>query len=130
MRALDTCILARWVLRDDPAQAAVADDLLAQPFFLGVSVLVELSWVLESSGGMGRETLARTLAELVSLPTAWVQNADGVRWAIERFAQRGDFADLMHVANSTPAAGFITFDKAIVKDAGPNAPVPVELIGS
>jgi predicted nucleic-acid-binding protein len=125
MIAVDTCVLARWVMRDDPAQTDVADAVLAQSFYLGVGVLVELGWVLGSVGRMSRSEVARTFASLLGLPTACVQNETHVRWAVERFATHGDLSDLLHIANSVEADGFATFDAKISKQAGPNPPVSV-----
>ena len=128
MIAVDTCILARWVMRDDPAQAEIADAVLAEPFYLGIGVLVELSWVLGSVGKMPRSQIARTFATLLGLPTAYVQNEVHVRWAVERFSTTGGLADLLHLANSIDADAFVTFDARISKQAGPNAPVRVVLL--
>ncbi len=128
MIAVDTCVLARWIMRDDPAQAESADALLAQPFFLGVTVLVELNWVLGSVGQMERRLIARAFASLLGLPTAYVQHEALVRWAVERFASQGDFADLIHLCNSTDADLFATFDKRLVRHAGSNAPIPVKAL--
>lgn len=125
MIAVDTCVLARWVLRDDPVQTKIADAVLAQPFYLGASVLVELGWLLGSAGQMKRSQIARTFAALLGLPTACVQNEAHVRWAVERFAAKGDLADLLHIANSTEAVAFATFDKRLVAQAGPNSPAKV-----
>ncbi|MEQ1640976.1 MAG: type II toxin-antitoxin system VapC family toxin [Novosphingobium sp.] len=128
MIAVDTCVLVRWVLRDDPAQADVADAVLAQPFFLGVGVLVELGWVLGSIGKMSRSDMARTFETLLGLPAACVQNETHVRWAVERFSTRGDLAELLHIANSVAANAFATFDAKLLKQAGPNAPVKVQAL--
>lgn len=128
--ALDTCILARWVMRDDKAQAEAADTLLARPFFIGQTVLLELGWLLRTAGRMDRAQLAETLQTLTGLPTAVVENADRVRWAIERYAQRGDLADLLHVANAVGVRSIATFDRKFVRDATPNAPTQVELAGA
>jgi predicted nucleic-acid-binding protein len=128
MIALDTCVFARWVMRDHPEQTKIADSLLAQPFYLGIGVLIELGWVLQSVGGMSRADLARALAALLGLPTACVQNEAHVRWAVERFAAQGDLADMLHIANSTEAEALATFDAKMVRQAGPNAPVPMRLL--
>lgn len=128
--AVDTCVLVRWVLRDDADQAAAADALLAKPFFLGVSVLVELAWVLRTIGGMDRNQMARALGRLMGLPTAYVEDEAHMRWAVERFSSRGDFADLAHVAHSAEAEAFVTFDRALVSDAGPHSPTPIEILAS
>ena len=130
MIAVDTCVLVRWVLRDDGRQAVAADAQLALPFFLGVSVLVELGWVLATIGRMSRPQIARALESLLGLPTAIVEHETHVRWAIQRYAAMGDLPDLIHLANSTDADGFVTFDKALLREAGPNAPVPVSILES
>ncbi len=128
MIAVDTCVLARWVMRDDPKQTEIADAILAQPFYLGVGVLVELGWVLSSVCRMSRAELARTLATLLGLPSACVQNETHVRWAVERYGVKGDLADLLHIANSVDANAFATFDAKMPKQAGPNAPVKVRAL--
>ncbi len=112
-------------MRDDTVQAAAADAVLGQPFQITTSVLVELGWVLGSIGGMGRSDLARSLGLILNLPTANVEGGSVVRWAVERFATTGDLADLVHLASSTGAEAFGTFDKQLLKDAGPNAPIIV-----
>jgi predicted nucleic-acid-binding protein len=128
MIAVDTCILARWVMRDDPGQTEIADAVLAAPFYLGIGVLVELNWVLGSVGGMPRKHIARTFATLLGLPTACVQNEVHVRWAVERFATSGDLADLLHIANSVEANAFATFDTKITRQAGPNSPLKINTL--
>ena len=128
MIAVDTCILVRWLLRDDADQAAAADALLARPFFLGIGVLVELAWVLRTVGGMNRSQMARALGRLLGLPTAYVEDEAHIRWAVERFSSRGDFADLAHVAHSAQTERFVTFDRALVRDAGPHSPTPIEVL--
>ena len=130
MIAVDTCVFVRWVLRDDDAQAAVADRLLAAPFHVSISVLVELGWVLGSVGRMNRFTVAQALATLLGLPTAVIEREDHVRWAVERFAAQGDLADLLHLAGAVDAEAFATFDRGLVRAAGPNPPVRVDLLES
>jgi predicted nucleic-acid-binding protein len=128
MRAVDTCVLARWILRDDARKAAAADAMLAEPFFVGASVLVELGWVLRTVGGMDRTQLSRSMRRLLGLPTACVEHEAHVRWAVERFSSRGDLADLVHVAHSIEAGAFATFDQRLLGDAGPHSPVPIETV--
>jgi predicted nucleic-acid-binding protein len=50
MISLDTNILARFLLNDDPVQFKLARDLLAHPnnYTAPPTVLLELVWVLES----------------------------------------------------------------------------------
>lgn len=49
MRAVDTNVLARYYLRDDAAQARVADRILSDgDVFVPKTVVLELEWVLRS----------------------------------------------------------------------------------
>jgi len=60
MIALDTNILARFLLQDDPAQFKLAKDLLAQNavYTAPPTVILELVWVLESYDCTRKESLA------------------------------------------------------------------------
>jgi predicted nucleic-acid-binding protein len=129
MIALDTNVVARFVLNDDPDQTAVAVQLLAEPSTLSHTVLLELAWLLSARFGMGRAILAETLADVVALPNVMVADLEMVSWAIERFAAGADFADMMHLIGARMAAGrFATFDRRLAAQAGPSAPLPVETL--
>ncbi|MBA3897267.1 MAG: type II toxin-antitoxin system VapC family toxin [Sphingomonadaceae bacterium] len=125
MIALDTNVLVRWILRDDPAQSPKADEILAEPFFMSTSVLTELGWALGSIAGMTRAEIARSVALLLRLPTANIAHAAEVRWAVERFATRGDWEDLIHIATSVGADAFGSFEKKLVREVGANAPMTI-----
>ena len=125
MIALDTNVLVRWIARDDPVQSAHADEILQEPFFVSPSVLTELGWVLQTRIGMDRAKIAFSVSKLMSLPTANLPFAANLRWAVERYATQGDWGDLIHIATSTEAEAFGSFEKQLVKQAGPNAPVPI-----
>lgn len=48
MRAVDTNVLARYYLRDDPVQSPLAASLLAAgDVFVPKTVVLELAWVLQ-----------------------------------------------------------------------------------
>ena len=49
MIALDTNVLARWILRDDAEQAEIAESVLSGPCWVGATVFLELGWVLLNS---------------------------------------------------------------------------------
>lgn len=125
MIALDTNVFARWIMRDDATQCAVADQALGEPFLITNSVLMELGWVLQSVAGMGRAEIARSLGLILRLPTANISDASTVRWAIERFSEAGDLPDLIHLASATEADSFATFDSRISRQAGSLAPLPI-----
>ena len=127
MNAVDTNIIARYILQDDPKQAAIATKLLAEPCFASDTVLVELAWLLSSRYGVGRADLAATLHDLLRLPALSVSNDALIGWAIDRFATGADFADMMHIVSGRQADRFLSFEKRLSALAGPDAPIPVEL---
>jgi predicted nucleic-acid-binding protein len=126
--SLDTNILVRWITRDDAAQTALADQMLAQPCWICASVLVELGWVLETSARLSRDQLSYAVNVLLSLPMVQVENMNALRWAIERYNQGADWADMIHLANSGVVTVFATFDKRLSRQAGPNPPIAIKTL--
>ena len=119
MIALDTNILARYLLDDEPAQARAARRLLANAkaeYWIPVTVVLELAWVLRK-GDAPRSVVMERLRDLLSLRNVRVQNADPVFQALRWAAQGMDLADALHLVLSGKAERFATFDEALVKQA-------------
>ncbi len=117
MIALDTNILARYLLDDEPAQARAARRLLADTkaeYWIPVTVVLELAWVLRK-GDAPRSVVMERLRDLLSLRNLRVQNADLVFQALRWAAQGMDLADALHLVLSGKAERFATFDEALVK---------------
>lgn len=130
MISLDTNVLVRWVMRDDPVQRDIADVIMARPFFVPISVFMEFGWVLRSVFGLTRVQIAEAAALVVNLPTANLPFFENLRWAIERYASEGDWEDMIHLATSNDADAFGTFEKRLARQAGPNTPVPIKNLNS
>ncbi len=128
MRAIDTNVAARFLLADDPEQATLAIDIMAGSVFVPITVLLELGWLLTSRYRQPRDVVATALLDMVDLPKVTVNDPALVRWALNRFAQGGDFADMLHLIAARDAAGFATFDRAIAAAAGPDSPVAIETL--
>lgn len=128
VKSFDTNILARFITQDDPVQAPLAISAMAQPGFVADTVLLETAWLLSSRYGIDRRELAAQLRDLLSLPQLSVSDPGAVAWAIERFADGADFADMMHIVGSRGADAFVTFEKKLADRAGPASPVPVEIL--
>lgn len=114
MRAIDTNIVVRLVVRDDPDQYAMAKALLSGGNTLILpTVLLEAEWVLRSRYKLGRRRIAEGLGDVCGLDGVSVLSADAVAATITRYAQAGDFADLLHLAlaEEANAATFTTFDR-------------------
>ena len=129
MKALDTNVLARWVLRDDHAQAVAADAILRDPCHVPLSVMLELGWVLGKSLRLPRKVVAAMLERILDLEGIAVENASGLRWSLERYRAGADWADAVHViACAQTASAFATFDNGLVRKLKTAAPIPIQLI--
>jgi len=127
MRSVDTNIVLRYILNDDPAQAEVAGKILSHPCLVGLGVLMEAAWVMRSNYGLSRSTIAAALETLVDIETVRVVDGVGVRWALDRYRDHGaDLADMLHIVASKGVSSFASFEKQLAKQAGPDTPVTVE----
>lgn len=117
MRAIDTNVLVRYLVGDDARQAQAARRLVEhEPVWLGLTVLLEAIWVLESAYAFPPAAIAEGVELFLGLPNVHVEGATQVARALE--AQRGgaEFADALHVACSVPsAASFATFDRHLAR---------------
>ena len=111
MRAVDTNVLVRALVRDDEAQAARAEALLqADTVYVPVTEVFELEWVLRSRYAFAPKRVAQVLEMLVSLPNVVVGERACVLAATAKVAQGWDFADALHHALSRGCDDFVTLD--------------------
>lgn len=135
MIALDTNVLVRYLVRDDPDQAGAADAVFAElrpdrQGFIGREVVVELVWVLERSYRFGRPAIATVLEGLLAAPEIVVENADDLAEAIGRYERQGiGLADLMILAAARRAGArpLISFDRRLARV--PGVTVPGDILG-
>jgi len=124
--ALDTNVLVRFLVQDDPVQAQVATEIMDglrddDPGFVGREVLVELVWVLSRAYGFARADIATAIDGLLSATELVVETSDDVGAAVERYRNDGfDFADLMIAAAARRAGSrdLVTFDRKIARLPG------------
>lgn len=134
MRALDTNVLARFFIDDaDDAQAAKqrpsAVAALSERAFVAVTVLLELEWVMRGFYGLPPTDISRVLRALSSIEHITLEDRSAVLMALDAFDQGLDFADALHMARSSRASGFATFDQRLAKRAKDLAlSPPVELL--
>jgi predicted nucleic-acid-binding protein len=115
--ALDTNVLARYLLGDEPSQARAARRLLENAkaeYWVPITVVLELAWVLRKAEAPRRVVIEK-LRDLLSLQNMRPQNADQVYQALRWAAQGMDLADALHLVMSGKAEGFATFDEVLVK---------------
>lgn len=128
MIAVDTNVLARWVLRDDEEQFLIAERILAGPFWLGWTVILELGWLLSSYAGLSRKQLCEVFEIILALPGIELDRREHLLWVLDRYRRQGDFADLVHIASTSPGTSFVSFERRLSRHAGPNSPVPVQRV--
>ena len=118
MISVDTNLLARFLLKDDPAQfrRAVAALQSDEEVFIPITVLLELAWVLKARETTREEILA-SLEGILALPHVRAQHAEAVRVALRWVDGGMDFADALHLALSGKATKFITFDTTLARRA-------------
>ncbi len=120
MIAVDTNVLVRLLVGDDLTQRDRAAALFthANAIFIAKTVLLEAAWVLQSAYAFPRKEVAEALGKLAGLPNVIVEDAKRVAQALGH-AQRGvDVADALHVASSSGAETFYTFDQRLIRQAG------------
>lgn len=122
--AVDTNVLVRFLTHDHAAQAQIAEAVLRDGFLLCSTVLIETEWVLRSSYGWPRDRIAHALYALMDMPEL-LGAPTGSAWAIDRFADGADLADMLHLCGSENATAFATFDRRLDAAAGSNPPVAI-----
>lgn len=126
MIGLDTNVLVRYVMQDDPKQSQKASRLIESltaetPGFVPVVALVELVWILISCYGLTREEVSRALDGLLRAKEIVLERAEQVSQALRTFGtSSADFADCLieRTSAATGCGKTMTFDAGAAKFAG------------
>lgn len=127
MQGLDTNVLVRYLVQDDPKQAKVASNFIEthcsteSPCFIGHVTLCELAWVLESNYDQGRPAIAAIIEQLLQVGQLEVGEPDIVWRALDDYkASNADFPDhlMARINQSAGCEHTVTFDKRASKQPG------------
>lgn len=127
MIGLDTNILVRYLVQDDPAQSRKATDLIERrltennPGFISVVAMAETAWVLERAYGLPLGAIALAIESILQVETLIVENEQEVFTAtIALKDERGSFADALIGALGAKAgcSQTLTFDKKAARLPG------------
>ena len=114
MIAVDTNLLVRYAVNDDPEQALMAATFFNENHCLVQhTVLLETVWVLaaKSTYNMPKEEVVSWVRRILGLPNVSTQDDVAVGKALEWYEAGMDFADALHFATSSEVRGFVTFDR-------------------
>jgi predicted nucleic-acid-binding protein len=127
MIGLDTNVLVRYVVQDDPIQSAKATAWIeerltsANPGFISVVAMAETVWVLERTYGFAAQDIAAAVERLLQADVLVVENEQQVFAAmIALKGNQGSFADALIAAlgNRAGCSGTLTFDRKALRLAG------------
>lgn len=117
MIALDTHLLVRALVADNPEQVAVVRRLIAgDSVFISRTVLLEAEWVLRARYKKNRAELHEVFTALLETDNAVIETSEAVGNALDWYAQGADFADALHLA-ACGTAVMHTFDPDFCKAA-------------
>ncbi|MGE4221045.1 MAG: type II toxin-antitoxin system VapC family toxin [Alphaproteobacteria bacterium] len=116
--AVDTNVLLRAVVEDDPGQQIAAVEVLEGAELAAVSLqsLCEFVWVLERRYGVARADIAASIRAVLGIRNISV-NRPAVEAGMSVFEAGGDFADGVIAYDGRWLGGetFVSFDKKAVR---------------
>ena len=114
---VDTNVLVRAAVQDDPTQAKIAARLLerAEVIAVPLPVLCEYVWVLKTGYSYTRQDISRSIKLLINAANVKV-NRPAVESGLAVFDAGGDFADgvIAFEGQWLGAKEFVSFDKKAV----------------
>ena len=115
--AVDTNVLVRAVVQDDPTQGSIAARLLTDAKLIAIALpcLCELVWVLRRVYGFPPADAATAIRALLAAATVET-NRPAVEAGLTVLEAGGDFADgvIAHEGNRLGGETFVSFDKKAV----------------
>ena len=119
MRAVDTNVLVRLVVRDHADQVRAAEEFVAPGAWVSHLVLAETMWVLDAVYERTAEQIATAVDMLLNHQHLTVQDSDVVAAAIESFRRRPSlgFSDclVLEIARKVGHLPLGTFDRDFAK---------------
>lgn len=127
MKGLDTNVLVRHLVQDDPVQSRLASQFITaecsreKPGFINRIVLCETVWVLESAYGYAREQIAAALERVARTSQFRIEDLPAVWSALRLYrAGKADLADCLlgETNRAEGCAETVTLDKKAARLSG------------
>jgi predicted nucleic acid-binding protein len=115
---LDTNVVVRLLVGDDPAQFASAMRVLdTHSCKVTAAVLMECEWVLRGLFRLDAATIAASLRDFLAIRHVEADHPALVDAILSAYEGGLDFADALHALQRPPEETLMTFDKAFVRRA-------------
>lgn len=115
--SVDTNVLVRAVLLDDPKQSDIAVALLKEASLIAIPLpcLCELVWILRRGAKLSKDDVALTIRDLLAAGNV-VMNRPAVEAGLAVLEAGGDFADgvIAFEGNWLGGETFVSFDKQAI----------------
>lgn len=126
MTGIDTNVLLRYLVQDDPEQARKATRFIAHqcsadaPALINRIVICELVWVLESAYGYPRETVALVLEKILRTTQFRIEDSQEAWSSLHEYQTGADFADsfIAAVNRRLGCEHTVTFDRKASRRQG------------
>jgi predicted nucleic-acid-binding protein len=122
MRAIDTNVVVRLVVRDDPLQTVSAENFIRGGAWVSVLALAETTWVLGKVYQLSSNELATAIEMLLNHQDVVLQEPEVVTAALELFRTRPSlkFSDCLiaHLARKAGHLPLGTFDRNLARADG------------
>jgi predicted nucleic-acid-binding protein len=124
MIGLDTNVVVRYLVQDDPAQSARATEIIerrlseSNPGFVSIVAMAEMVWVLERAYGLSDNNIVAAIERTLQADVLVVENEQQVFAAIIALKEgRGSFADALIGALGADAgcSATLTFDRKALR---------------
>ena len=119
MRAVDTNVIVRIVVRDDPGQFRAAEQFAAGGAWVSHAVLAQATWVLDAVYQRTAQQIAAAIDVLLDHKDFTLQDSDVVAAALEEFKERPalGFSDclVLEIARKAGHLPLGTFDRRLIR---------------
>ncbi len=122
MHAIDTNVLVRLIVRDDPDQTERAERFIEKGAWVSVLALAETVWVLDSIYEVSLDVQVRSVEMLLKHRSLVIQDAETVSAALEVFRSKPalGFSDclILQMARKAGHVPLGTFDRKLGRTEG------------
>ncbi len=118
MIAIDTNVLVRLLIADNPAQSKASQKLFASAdIYIPDTVLLETEWVLRAAFDLAPDEICTALRRVCGLQNVTVSDGRLVAQVLDWHDAGFDFADAFHLALSKQQESMKTFDADFIRNA-------------